>query len=187
MRHAVIIVLLVTWFIATPSLADHNTSHLSGRKVSPIGGDSQYTLALGGQVTPSWSRSDEAWYRQNRRIAAMGKVMTVLGLALTLSSLIPEEQLPLFASGIATQYLGQLIWSAAELRGAKQMQRRGFHVGKAPAIVALCGAFLLSPLTWIAGPIQSSQIRRAHGDMMFARSATGPSFSSYGLGFRGTF
>jgi len=187
MRHALSVALLAGWLCTSVTRADARPHPLAPSPAAPVGGDSPYALALGGPMVPSWSHSDEAWYRQNRAIATAGKVLTVLGISLSLASAFTQEQAPLLLSGLGTQSLGQLIWGAAEVRAANELARRGSRVSNAAGIVALCGALILSPLTWIAGPIQSAQIRRAHGEVTSGRSTKGPTFSSYGLGFRGTF
>jgi hypothetical protein len=180
------ITMLVVSVIAGPSLAQSADTTQSDAASSPIGGDSQYTLALGGPpMGPRWSGADEVWLRRNRRIAIVGKVLTVLGVSLVASQL-QRGNASIVISGLGAQYLGQLTWSAAELRAAKHMRRRGFRISKAPAIAAMCGALLLSPVTWIAGPIQSAQVRRAHRELELG-SRQGAAFSSYGLGFRGVF
>ena len=76
---------------------------------------------------PSWNGADELWYRQNRRIAIVGKVLTVLGLTLSVSQVRSQHQ-ELLLAGLGTQYLGQLIWAAAELRGANELKRRSFRI-----------------------------------------------------------
>lgn len=198
MRHVLCVALLVGWLCTSRCLADAPLYPLAAGPSEPIGGDSHFfarapggalrhTLALGGPVAPSWSRADESWYRQNRAIATAGKVLTVLGISLSIASAFTREQAPLLLSGVGTQSLGQLIWGAAEVRGANELARRGSRVSNVAGIVALCGALLLSPLTWVAGPIQSAQIRRAHDQLTFGRGSNGPTFASYGLGFFGTF
>lgn len=193
MGHAALVTMLACWLLTVPCAAQRSPEAVPSTAQAktdaaeqPIGGDSQYTLALGGRpLGPSWSAADERWYRRNRGFASAGKVLTVLGIALALSQVRSQHD-GLLIGGLGTQYVGQLVWAAAELRGANELRWRGFRVGKAPAIVALCGALLLSPLTWIAGPIQSAQIRQTHASISPLRGAT-VSFSSYGLGFRGRF
>lgn len=188
MRHALsFVLLLVGWLCTSPCLADVALYAEAPSTSAPIGGDSRYTLVLGTPLGPSWSHSDEAWYRRNRAFATAGKVLTVVGLALIFASTQTPQQAPLLVSGAVVQSLGQLVWSGAEVRGANELQRRGFRVGNTAGIVALCGALLLAPLTWIAGPIQSAQIRRAHAELTLSRGSKGPTFASYGLGFRGRF
>jgi hypothetical protein len=186
MGHALSVMLLFTWLFSSPCRADAPPYPPTEAPLAPIGGDGAYALAPGGGLTPSFSRADETWYRRNRRIALAGKVLTVLGVSITLASAFTDEQLPLLFGGVATQYLGQVIWSAAELRGANEMARRGFGVSNVAGIVAVFGAFLLSPVAWVAGSIQSAQLRRAHDDTRFG-SRGGPTFASYGLGYRATF
>jgi len=192
---AALLALLASWLLSTPCAAQTpppaaataaQAAAYTDALQQPIGGDSQYTLALGGApLGPSWSSSDERWYRRNRGFAIAGKVLTVAGIALLFGA-VGAQRDDLMIGAIFTQYTGQLIWAASELRGAKELRMRGFRVSKTPAIVALCGALLLSPLTWIAGPIQSAQIRQAHANLSFARSER-VSVASYGLGFRGSF
>jgi hypothetical protein len=185
MRRAALVTLLAAWLLSMSCAAQTAAQRNADALQPPIGGDSQYTLALGGPMGPSWSSSNEVWYKRNRRIAIVGKVLTVLGLTLVVSQVRSRHQ-GLVLGGLGTQYLGQLIWSAAELRGANELRRRGFRLSNTAAIVALCGALLVSPLTWIAGPIESAQIRQAHANMTLGQSSAA-SFTSYGLGFRGNF
>ena len=109
-----------------------------------------------------WSARDEGWYRRNRRIAAAGKVLTVLGLLTTFALGVPRRDNAVIVGGIAARMTGELTWSIADLRAANELRRRGLAVRKPPGIVAVCGALLLSPVVWIAGPIQSAHLRRAH-------------------------
>jgi hypothetical protein len=191
MRHVALITALAGWLLSMPCAAQTPPTATGAEAQAsaaeqPIGGDSQYALALGGApLGPSWAGSDERWYQRNRRFAIAGKVLTVLGIGLLLGAVTTEHD-GLVIGAIVTQYGGQLIWAASELRGANELRRRGFRVSRTSAMVALCGALLLSPLTWIAGPIQSAQIRQAHASLSFARSES-VSFASYGVGFRGSF
>jgi hypothetical protein len=116
----------------------------------------------------------------NRAFATAGKILTVLGLATVFGVFVPTESLAALVTGAAVQYTGQIIWSAAELRGAKEMQRRGFRVTRVPGILSVCGAVLFSPLLWVAGPIQSARLREAHSTVYSLRP-TSWSVSAYGL------
>lgn len=136
-----------------------------------------------------WHGSDEAWYRQNRRFALAGKVLTVVGLATTLAVGVPTDLLAPVLAGLSVQYAGQLMWAGSELRGANGLRRRGVEVPRVGAIVALCGALLLSPVTWIAGPIQSARTRTAHAQASGAGGshASSPAFTGVGMGVRARF
>ncbi len=154
------------------------------RASAPIVSDPEYFLPpLSG--AGAWTSSDEAWYRRNRAFATIGKVLTVLGIA-TSAIWIPTDSTAALVTGLAAQYTGQIIWSAAELRGAKGMQRRGVHVTRVPGILSVCGAFLLSPLLWVAGPVQSKRSREAH-DNIFSTQTSLSHVSSYGLAAQLTF
>jgi hypothetical protein len=77
------------------------------------------------------------------------------------------------------QFAGQLTWTGSDLRGALELGRRGVRVTRLPGIVAVCGAVLLSPIAWIAGPIQSARIRQAHHDAL--RAPLSPTVGRFGF------
>ena len=140
-------------------LASCATAH---RARSPlISSDPGYFAAPDQPAAVVWSARDEGWYRRNRRIAAAAKVLTVLGLATAFAVGVPRRDQGLIVGGVAAQLTGQLSWSIADLRAANALRWRGHSVGNAPGVLAVCGALLLSPLVWIAGPIQSALLRRA--------------------------
>lgn len=161
------------------------SSHTAAAQPSPLGTTDEdlYGSPFAGPVT-SWTASDEAWYRRNRHFALAGKLLTVAGIVTSLGIGVPTDSFGTVLTGLAVQYAGQLIWSGSELRGAHGLRARGVKVTRAPAIVSLCGALLLSPLTWIAGPVQSARIRAAHERSTgLARLPKAPA-PRYGLGLR---
>ncbi|MET0340065.1 MAG: hypothetical protein ABW252_03650 [Polyangiales bacterium] len=149
---------------------------LAAQRRALISSDPGYFAPPSEPAVVGWTASDEAWYRRNRRVSAAGKVMTVLGLATaTTLALARRDAVVPVVAGLVVQQVGQLAWSIADLRAATRMRRDGHPVGRAAGIVGVCGAVLLSPVLWIAGPVQSAQIRRAH-----AATRTTPS-AVYGL------
>jgi hypothetical protein len=140
-----------------------------------ISSDPGYFAPPGEPDAIGWTAGDEHWYLRNRRIAIAGKVLTVLGLAATFAIGVPREDNVLVVAGVATQLSGQLAWSIADLRAANYLRGGGHRVGRGAGIAAVCGAVLLSPVVWIAGPIQSAQLRRAHATSL-------PRSTAYGLG-----
>jgi hypothetical protein len=142
--------------------------------------DPQYGAAPGGP--PPWTAEDEAWLRRNRAFALAGKILTVVGVVGWFAGLA-GEQWGLVGSAGSLHYLGALMWAGSELRGAKELRRRGIEVTKAPAIAAVVGAALnLQPTTWIAGPIQSARIRRVHDDILdYAQPRARVSTFGFGL------
>ncbi len=160
--------------------------HAQPRLAVPISSEPQYFAPPFLPGAPAWTAADEAWYRRNRGFAAVGKVLTLAGLVTSLAGFVPTGSVVILASGIGAQYTGQIIWGAADLKGAKQMQRRGFRITRVPGILALCGAFVFSPLLWVAGPIQSARLREAHAWVM--RPQLQPRFGSmYGIATRVAF
>lgn len=135
---------------------------------SPISTDPGYFAGPYVAEASGWTARDEAWYRRNRRIAAAGKILTVVGLVTTFAVGVPRDANGVILTGVILQFTGQLTWTGTDLRGVQELRRRGRRVTRVPGIVAMCGAVLLSPIAWIAGPIQSARIRHAHDDAMRA-------------------
>jgi hypothetical protein len=126
--------------------------------------DPQYGAAPGGP--PPWTAEDEAWLRRNRAFALAGKILTVVGVVGGIVGASTGEW-GAWGAGWGVQGLGQLMWAGSELRGAKELRRRGIEVEKAAGIAAVVGASIGVPIiTWIAGPIQSARIRRVHDDIL---------------------
>lgn len=153
----------------------------------PIGGDG-YALApyLSG-APASWRDEDEAWYRRNRAFSRGGKVLTVVGVASVLSYAVLARDRLLIA-GMGMQITGQLTWAGADLRGANELRRRGVRVPKVAGLVGLAGALLLSPLLWVAGPVQSMQLRDAHARLAGLSSTRAASqIAGFGLALRATY
>lgn len=140
-----------------------------------------------GLQAPPWSAEDDAWLARNRGFALAGKILTVVGVAGLIVGGAAGQDVGVWGAGVTVQTLGQFMWSIAELRGAKQLRRRGIGVTKAPGITAVIGAVLFSPLTWIAGPIQSARIREVEEALPSYASSTvrrRERLSSHGLGLR---
>lgn len=141
--------------------------------------DPQYGAAPGGP--PPWTAEDEAWLQRNRAFALAGKILTVVGVVGGIVGASTGEW-GAWGAGWGVQGLGQLMWAGSELRGAKELRRRGIEVEKAAGIAAVVGASIGVPvITWIAGPIQSARIRRVHDDILdYAQPRA--RVSTYGLG-----
>jgi hypothetical protein len=149
-------------------------------------GGSEYVPAFGAPPPPSWSEWDERWYQRNRAWSMAGKILTVVGVGLIIGLAPVRDGEYAVGPGVLALMAGQLTWTGADLRGAVGMNRRGFDVPIAPGIVALVGTITFTPITWIAGPVQSARIRQAHEGIGYARS-TGPSFATFGAGLGATF
>jgi hypothetical protein len=157
-----------------------------GSAHAQTGYDSRYYEPPGLQAPP-WSAADDAWLARNRGFALAGKILTVIGVAGIVVGSAAGQEVGVWSAGLTVQTLGQYMWSIAELRGAKQLRSRGIGVTKAPGIAAVVGAVLFSPLTWIAGPIQSARIREIEEALPGYGSSAArrrERFSSHGLGLR---
>jgi len=158
-----------------------------GTASAQAGYDTRYLEAPALRPAP-WSSVDEHWLERNRSFALAGKILTVVGVVGIIVGASADNQIGLWGASSGVQMIGQLMWSIAELRGAKQLRRRGVDVSKAPGIAAVVGAVLFSPVTWIAGPIQSARIREARESLpSYERAALSlPSerLSSFGFGLR---
>jgi hypothetical protein len=176
-RSLALAILLFT--LCGPLLADAAHAQVGPPAYAPYP-EQQYGLV----TTRTWTADDEAWFRQNRAFAMAGKIMTVSGILMSLAVALPLESWAAFGVGMTLQYSGQFMWAGAELRGAKQMRRRGYKVSKVPGIIAVAGSVLSSPILWIAGPIQSARLRRAHDEITHTYTGGGPTLSTFGLGAR---
>ena len=137
-------------------------------------------------ATVSWSDHDARFLRRNRRVAAAGKVLTVVGRisALSLSIAGTTFRDPAYWAFVGASVAGELTWSSADLRATKRLEGSGLHLRRGAAVAAVVGAVLLAPLTWIAGPIASARIREARGDLKeLGFTARGAPLDVRGAGF----
>lgn len=129
----------------------------------------------------AWSTSDEAWYERNRRFALAGKILTIAGVAALVAG-VSSTEAAVWGPGGFLQAAGQFTWAGSDLRAANELRRRGHPVRKAAGVFAVIGAVVFSPMTWIAGPIQSAHIRNAHDRI--AGPSDVPLARSFGLKMR---
>jgi hypothetical protein len=148
----------------------------SGKLVDPVG-------------SSRWSADDEAWFQRNRGFRNAGKIITAFGGLLCLAGLARmggdgDTAFQLGMTGVAFYGIGSLLWTASTMYGTNELNRRGVRVGKTGAIMSVVGIFG-PPILWIAGPMQSASLRRAH-DGVAPTQRTALSWLP-GLGVRATF
>lgn len=134
-----------------------------------------------------WREQDELWYRHNRRMARTGGAVALLGVLTTVSCVLPPNdsaKLGVFVLGFVTFGVGEAMVAAANLRGAKEMRRRGISLSKVTGILSVVGVFA-PPLLWVSAPIQSARLREAHEQVAPAR--LGASVRPSGLTLRFSF
>lgn len=120
----------------------------------------------GFDVGRGWTSADEAWFERNRRFATAGKVLTVVGRVTTMLVLSTgDRQDSPYWGMMGVAGLGELMWSGSDLRATNVLRRHGYSLRRGAGIAAVVGAVVFAPMTWIAGPIQSSRIRNLHDDL----------------------
>lgn len=60
------------------------------------------------------------------------------------------------------------------------MRKKGVDVSKGAGIAGVVGAVVFSPILWIAGPVQSAQLRQAHERVTRGRASLDPISGSTG-------
>jgi hypothetical protein len=119
------------------------------------------------ETRTTWSSADEAWFERNRRFATAGKVLSVVGRVAQLLVLSTGDRMDSpYWSVMGVAGVGELMWSGSELRATNELRRRGYELRRGAAVAAVVGAVVFAPMTWIAGPIQSSRIRDLHDEIV---------------------
>jgi hypothetical protein len=123
--------------------------------------------AHGFVLRHDWSSADEAWFERNRRFAIAGKVLSVVGRLAQFAVLSTGDRVDSpYWSMMGVAGVGELMWSGSDLRATNVLRRHGYELRRGAAIASLVGAVVFAPMTWIAGPIQSSRIRDVHDELV---------------------
>jgi hypothetical protein len=159
---------------------------------SPASGMASFAPPFGPAAHYSWSPEDADWLSTNRHIALAGKLLTVVGRLSLFGAVIAGADFrdPTYWACLATANTGELMWSIADLRAVNRLRERNGRTRRGAAIASLVGAFTLAPITWIAGPVASAQIREERGQLE-GTAANGPGtrsavarFDAYGAGLK---
>jgi hypothetical protein len=126
------------------------------------------------------------FYRRNRNVALVGKVLTALAPILFTVAVVKAandnldtytdstEFVALALSSFFAGTAGRTTWAGADLKMTNRLDESGVRIRRGAAIASMVAASLscipyvtyaAAPATWIAGSIASARIRDAHDQL----------------------